>query len=546
MATNIQNLTAEEKAIQSKYIQIGNGLLPDAIKTVEEVYPSVTDAWDHKYLIVNEMLMAIGYDKIGAYLSKNEVMMYIRQACAYETKNNNDKNGVVKGLPYAFAHILMVRKANAELLTELYKDKMVSEAQIERIKAARDRIAVKFKVSEKGAEENKIRNLNDNNTTKREPKQRQIDPEIAAAINAASKPDVTYNFSALISSLQEEGLHVEMQDGCAHIFVDVDENRVDAGIIRPGNIVTDLDELKNKCLSLGKGIDLSIIINKANKEEENMGVHKSFIDAMIEMLVKHGATVERPESDKLFVFTEKGELDIDSKDALLMGRYLYKNVDVLFNQFVGNYFKSELAKLFKPEGNDSVVTGEEDDTRIYNGNDAGHIDDQFMDQIDNAMENQDHVLDSTWSQRKFGDAKINTLQKPVNMYQTTLFDLLTESDTECAVRFTKIGKKFIGTLFFKKEGWKSLSDVRGDFKDPIKTTWEWEPENHNAPIFRIRYNSGRYSAFGLGINEKIDTSLRRVYKLLVKWYNEEIAYKAAKDAQKHNYTSRRYVDGGKK
>lgn len=544
MATNIQNLTAEEKEIQKKYIQIGNGLLPDAIKTVEEVYPSVTDAWDHKYLIVNEMLMAIGYDKIGAYLSKNEVMMYIRQACAYETKNNNDKNGVVKGLPYAFAHILMVRKANAELLTELYKDKMVSEAQIERIKAARDRIAVKFKVSEKGAEEAKTRNLNNNNTIKREPQQRQIDPEIAAAINAASKPDVTYNFSALVSSLQEEGLHVEMQDGCAHIFIDVDKNRVDAGIIRPGNIVTDLDELKNKCLSLGKGIDLSIIINKAaNKEEGNM---ENIKDAMIEMLVSHGATVERPELNKLFVFTEKGELDVDSKDALLMGRYLYKNVNVLFNQFVGNYLKSELTKLFKPEGNDSVVTGEEDDTRVYNGNDASHIDDQFMDQIDRAMENQDHVLDSTWSQRKFGDAKINTLQKPVNMYQTTLFDLLTESDTECAVRFTKIGKKFIGTLFFKKEGWKSLSDVRGDFKDPIKTTWEWEPENHNAPIFRIRYNSGRYSAFGLGINEKIDTSLRRVYKLLVKWYNEEIAYKAAKDAQKRNHTSRRYVDGGKK
>ena len=278
MAINIQNLTAAEKAIQSKYIQIGNGLLPDAIKTVEELYPSVLNVWEHKYLIVNEMLMAIGYDKIGAWLSKNEVMMYIRQACAYESKNNNDKEGVVKDLPYAFAHILMVRKANAELLTELYKDKMVSEAQIERIKAARDRIAVKVNVTEEGA-----RVVNQNASSKRAPHQKQTDPEIMAAINAASKPDTSYNINVLVSSLKKEGLNVEIaDDGSAIVWTNIEDNRLDVGIIRPDSIDEDLKNLNRKCLSLGKGIDLSVVINK--KQEPHTD-NESSAEAAVSSLV---------------------------------------------------------------------------------------------------------------------------------------------------------------------------------------------------------------------------------------------------------------------
>ena len=305
MAINIQNLTAAEKEIQSKYIQIGNGLLPDAIKTVEKLYPSVLNVWEHKYLIVNEMLMAIGYDKIGAWLSKNEVMMYIRQACAYETKNNNAKEGVVKDLPYAFAHILMVRKADANLLTELYKDKMISEAQIERVKAARDRIAVRVKVSEKDA----THTTANNSTARRAPQQRQTDPEIAAAINAASKPDTVYNFNALISSLQEEGLRVEMKDGYAHIFVNVDKNWIDAGIIRPGNIVADLSELKDKCLSLGKGINLSIIIHRAsNNKDENVN-NKAEASAKVTQKVNpyEGLAQEKAEKPQVLTF----DLDLE-------------------------------------------------------------------------------------------------------------------------------------------------------------------------------------------------------------------------------------------
>ena len=350
MAINIQNLSAEEKAIQAKYIQIGNGLLPEAIAKVEELYPSVANVWEHKYLIINEMLLTIGYDKIGAWLSKNEVMMYLRQACAYESKNNNNKEGIVKDLPYAFAHILMVRKANAELLTELYKDKMVSEAQIERVKAARDRIAMKVNIDADGVKINKHVNAA---SEKQMPRQRQTDPEITAAIRNASKPDTVYNFKAVVSSLQEEGLSIEMKDGLAHVFVEAESGRVDAGIIRPGSIVADLTALDQKCLSLGKGINLSIVINKAggssdevSKEEDVMTEDEVLYDNIRSLLEDNLAEVEK-RGQNVIITGDTGHMAILITGTMIeFGRILYSRCGEIFNEEHTAEIRKGLEDLF--------------------------------------------------------------------------------------------------------------------------------------------------------------------------------------------------------
>jgi len=398
MAINIQNLSAEEKAIQAKYIQIGNGLLPEAIAKVEELYPSIANVWEHKYLIVNEMLLIIGYDKIGAWLSKNEVMMYLRQACAYESKNNNDKEGIVKDLPYAFAHILMVRKANAELLTELYKDKMVSEAQIERIKAARDRIAVKVNVTEEGA-----KTVKRNASSKQIPHQRQTDPEIMAAINAASKPDTSYNINVLVSSLKKEGLNVEIaDDGSAIVWTNIEDNRLDIGIVRPDNIDEDLKNLNKKCLSLGKGIDLSVVINKAAnsnneapeqpeenqsadvqkeendmKNEDLMTEDEVLYDKIRYLLEDNLADVEEMSGNNVVITGDTGHMTIfKNKKTIEFGRTLYARCGEIFNEEHTAEIRKALEELFgsskaehKTEDNHVAETVENKtvDTSDYDG-----------------------------------------------------------------------------------------------------------------------------------------------------------------------------------
>lgn len=280
------------------------------------------------------------------------------------------------------------------------------------------------------------------------------------------------------------------------------------------------------------------------KEESAM----SMIEVIVNMLLKHGATVDHPKDkdDSYFIYTQKGECEVTAKNALLMGRDLYKKANVLFNQFQANYFKGELIKLFKPEGNDNVVTCAEE-VHAYYGEGDGHINQTFLDNIDRTMENQDHVLDSTWSQRKFSDTKTELPKlEPVNMYPATLFDPVNQREEECVVRFMRAGDKFLGTICFRPEGWKTFSDVRGDFKNRFRTIWEFEPRRYKSPIIRVRKQAGKDDIYSLGGNEGVDATLRAIYKLLVQWQKDEIKRKEIKEARAQYRASRRYVDGGKK
>lgn len=282
---------------------------------------------------------------------------------------------------------------------------------------------------------------------------------------------------------------------------------------------------------------------EAKEESENMGM----IKIIVNMLLKHGATVDysKDKNGSCFVYTRKGECEIVGKSAILMARDLYKKVNILFNQFQANYFKGELIKLFKPEGNDNVVTCAEENRACF-GEGDGHINQAFLDGIDSSMENQDHVLDSTWSQRKFNETKTELPKEPANMYPAHLYDPVNQREEDCIVRFMRVGDKFLGTICFRPEGWKTFSDVRGDFKNRFKTIWEFEPKRYKSPIIRIRKQVGKDDIYGLGGNEGVDATLRTVYKILVQWQKDEIKRREAKEAKEQYYMNRRYVDGGKK
>ena len=290
-------------------------------------------------------------------------------------------------------------------------------------------------------------------------------------------------------------------------------------------------------------------VNDENKkrEEKIMEVKEesamNMIEIIVNMLLKHGATVDHPKDkdDSYFIYTRKGECEVTAKNAILMGRDLYKKANVLFNQFQANY----LIKLFKPEGNDNVVTCVEENRTCY-GETNNHINQDFLDGIDRTMENQDHVLDSTWSQRKFNETKTELLKEPVNMYPATLFDPVNQREEECVVRFMRAGDKFLGTICFRPEGWKTFSDVRGDFKNRFRTVWEFEPSRYKSPIIRVRKQAGKDDIYGLGGNAAVDATLRAIYKLLVQWQKDEIKRKEVRKARAQYRMNRRYVDGKKK
>lgn len=283
-------------------------------------------------------------------------------------------------------------------------------------------------------------------------------------------------------------------------------------------------------------------------EVEEKSANMSMIEIIVNTLLKHGVTVDHPKDkdDSYFVYTQKGECEVTAKNALLMGRDLYKKANILFNQFQANYFKGELIKLFKPEGNDNVVTCAEE-VYDYYGEGDGHINKDFLDGIDRTMENQDHVLDSTWSQRKFNETKTELPKlEPVNMYPATLFDPVNQREEECVVRFMRVGDKFLGTICFRPEGWKTFSDVRGDFKNKFRTIWEFEPKRYKSPIIRVRKQAGKDDIYGLGGNKGVDATLRAIYKLLVQWQKDEIKRKEIREARAQYHMNRRYVDGKKK
>lgn len=295
-------------------------------------------------------------------------------------------------------------------------------------------------------------------------------------------------------------------------------------------------------------------VNNENKEKEEKAMeieeksaNMSMIEIIVNMLLKHGATVEHPKDkdDSYFVYTQKGECEITAKNAILMGRGLYKKANVLFNQFQANYFKGELIKLFKPEKNDNVVICTEENRTCYGEGDY-HVNQAFLDDIDHTMENQDHVLDSTWSQRKFGDVKTELPKEPVNMYPAHLYDPVNQREEDCVVRFMRAGDKFLGTICFRPEGWKTFSDVRGDFKNRFRTIWEFEPKRYKSPIIRVRKQAGKDDIYSLGGNEGVDATLRAIYKLLVQWQKDEIKRKEVREAKAQYRMNRRYVDGKKK
>ena len=151
---------------------------------------------------LDAMLETFGYDKLGLKgMFANELKMLCVKHCAYETKNNH-----AKPIEYVFAKVLEMRDINLSVLNDLHFSTKPSEAQLEHIQHAKDSISIKVNASEAGTEPAK-RTVSNNGA--RPEYNKRIDPALSAAIAKASKPNEQYRFDLLLSTLEEEGFHVE-------------------------------------------------------------------------------------------------------------------------------------------------------------------------------------------------------------------------------------------------------------------------------------------------------------------------------------------------
>lgn len=236
-------------------------------------------------------------------------------------------------------------------------------------KVKRDSISMKVNVSEEGY----VKSSPAHKTVKSDSGNKYyntINPAIQQQINAI-KAGETYSFETIISSLKEKGLSIDMQDGLAHVFVETEGNRIDAGIIRPGSIVADLTALDEKCLSLGKGINLSVVINKAggsnNKNPEDPKIKKSAAEAVKEenviteeeimldniryLLEDNLAEVEK-RGQNVIITGDTGHMAILISGTMVeFGRILYSRCGEIFNEEHVAAIRKGLEELF---GNDKA------------------------------------------------------------------------------------------------------------------------------------------------------------------------------------------------
>ena len=299
------------------------------------------NAWpEDLYKQFESMIMEYGISALGTkHMFVDELKALTIRYGARQTKNND-----AVPMHKVYAWYMYERGINVDALTDVYNPKNLTASQIERIRKNKDRIAIKVNASEKGFEP--IKRAAKNGA--RQEYSHYIDPAIAAAINTASRPDTVYSFKAVVSSLKEEGLSVEMQDGLAHVFVEAEGNRVDAGIIRPGSIIADLTELDKKCLSLGKGINLSIVINKAGgsnpennesaaeavatKEENIMTEEEILYDRIRYSLEDNLAEVEK-RWQNVIITGDTGHMAILISGTMIdFGRILYVRCEEIFNE----------------------------------------------------------------------------------------------------------------------------------------------------------------------------------------------------------------------
>jgi hypothetical protein len=316
------------------------------------------NAWpEDLYKQFESMIMEYGISALGTkHMFVDELKALTIRYGARQTKNND-----AVPMHKVYAWYMYERGINVDALTDVYNPKNLTASQIERIRKNKDRIAIKVNASEKGFEP--IKRAAKNGA--RQEYSHYIDPAIAAAINTASRPDTVYSFKAVVSSLKEEGLSVEMQDGLAHVFVEAEGNRVDAGIIRPGSIIADLTELDKKCLSLGKGINLSIVINKAGgsnpennesaaeaaKEEDVMTEEEILYDRIRYLLEDNLAEVEK-RGQNVIITGDTGHMAILITGTMIeFGRVLYSRCGEIFNEEHTAAIRKGLEELF---GNDKA------------------------------------------------------------------------------------------------------------------------------------------------------------------------------------------------
>ena len=174
----------------------------------------------------------------------------------------------------------------------------------------------------------------------------------------------------------------------------------------------------------------------------------------------------------------------------------------------------------KKEENEMAVNATKDEINLVDGTEEvvepEYNVDGLLETIEHDVTNTEHVLNS------FTIKKHVPKLEPVNAYITNIYDPIEDKDKEVCIRFYDKGNGvFLGIVMFKPEGWKTFSDLRGDFKKSYKTLWEYDSLK-KLPKYMIIGGNNNGNVYKLGFDDRIDNTMRELYKCLVKWHKDEI------------------------
>lgn len=141
----------------------------------------------------------------------------------------------------------------------MFDSKHLSKYEEVRAQLKKDTIRMKMNVSEEGyvAPQKSTKTELENKNIKFA---HEVNPETQKEL-ASVKTETNYNFNAIVSSLKEQGFHVDIVDNNIHITVDTDDENIDATIVRK-DLEAKYPELANKY------VNLSITVNKVNRAPE--------------------------------------------------------------------------------------------------------------------------------------------------------------------------------------------------------------------------------------------------------------------------------------
>lgn len=269
--------------------------------------------------------------------------------------------------------------------------------------------------------------------------------------------------------------------------------------------------------------------NPASKFPGGIVLHWDVVEILVNDIIKKEENEMKVWEMLKSKLVEKGIINPeDSYVKFLRKKFNVRRTNIddieLIDRIIDFYLREKPAyrveEKHEEEENEMKVKATKDEVNLVNGVqeviEPEHSVDGLLSTIEHDMQNTEHVLNS------FTIKKYVPKLEPINAYVTNIYDPVEDKDREICVRFYDKGKGvFLGIIMFKPEGWKTFSDLRGDFKRSYKTLWEYDSIK-KLPKYMVVGGNNNGNVYKLGFDDRIDNTMRELYKCLVKWHKDEI------------------------